>query len=301
MADWTEPQDLREWAGRAFSLRPIAAGILLLALLAAELKFDWLERAAGAYLVSTNAERPESGAIWEKGRKTQIARTAIEKLATDREAFQRVARNAGSFNEVVDALAPGQGVMLSVEHFREIYRKLPEGVAAELISPFDLLRLLSEGRWSRTYIERSADGLMVYLLEPNNHVLRQAKVGAASLSALARGSAAAERTLEDLADFRNRIYPAERFFAALASLPEEVRRALVSQPERLLDVSGQISRVGVSDESVSGRVEVGFEIRSGSQRRVELVQAQDWAVWRLRSALEGRPTAAGSASSFPIQ
>jgi hypothetical protein len=301
MTDWTEPQNLREWTERAFSLRPIVVGAILLALLAAELKFDWLEQAAGAYLVATNAERPESGAIWEKGRKSQIARTAVEKLATDREAFQRMARNAGSFNEVVDALAPGQGVMLSVEHFREIYRKLPEGFAAELISPFDLLRLLSESRWSRTYIERSADGLVVYLLEPNNHVLRQVKVGATSLGALARGSAAAGRALEDLPDFRNRIYPAERFFTALASLPEDVRRGLIAQPERLLDVSGQITRVGVSDESVSGRVDVGFEIRTGSQRRVELVQAQDWAVWRLRSALEGRQTGAGAGSSYPTQ
>jgi hypothetical protein len=301
MADWTEPQNLREWAGRAFRLRPVVVGGILLALLAAELKFDWLERAAGDYLVSTNAGRPESGAIWEKGRKTQIARTAIEKLAADREAYQRMARNAGSFSEVVDALAPGQGVMLSVEHFREIYRKLPEGFAAELLSPFDLLRLQSEGRWSRAYLERSADGLVVYLLEPNNHVLRQVKVGAASLSALARGSAAAGRTLDDLPDFRSRIYPAERFFAALASLPEEVQRGLISQPERLLDVSGQITRVGISDESVSGRVDVGFEIRTGAQRRVELVQAQDWAVWRLRSALEGRRTGGGAASSYTLQ
>ncbi len=301
MTDWTEPQNLREWAGRAFSLRPILVGILLLALLAVELKFDWMEQAAGAYLMSTNAERPESGAIWEKGRKTQIARTTVEKLATDRETHQRMARNASSFNEVVDALAPGQGVMLSAEHFREIYRKLPEGFAAELVSPFDLLRFSSEGRWSRTYLEKSADGLMVYLLEPNNHVLRQAKVGAASLSALTRSSAAAGRSLDDLPDFRNRIYPAERFFTALASLPEEVRRGLISQPERLLDVSGQITRVGISDESVSGRVDIGFEIRTGAQRRVVLVQAQDWAAWRLRSTLEGRPAGAGSTSSYPLQ
>ena len=69
--------------------------------------------------------------------------------------------------------------MLSAEHFRELYQKLPQGFSAELLSPFDLLRLVSEGRWSRAYLEKSADGLMVYLLEPNNHVLRQLKVGAA--------------------------------------------------------------------------------------------------------------------------
>ncbi len=301
MMDWTEPRNLREWAGRALGLQPIVVAMVVLALLVVELRVDWLERVVGAYLVTTNSERPESGAIWEKGRKTQVARSAVEKLAADLESYQRVARNAGSFNEVVEALAPGQGVMLSTEHFREIYRKLPAGFAAEMLSPFDLLRLMAEGQWSRAYLERSADGLVIYLLEPNNHVLRQVKVGAAALSALSRGSAAAGRSLDDLPDFQNRIYPAERFFAALASLPEEVQRGLISQPERLLEVSGRFTRVGISDEAVSGRVDVGFEIRAGAERRVELVHAQDWAVWRLRSALEGRPAGAGQASSYTIQ
>ena len=263
-------------------------------MLLTELKFDWLERGVGATLVSTNAERPESGAIWEKGRKTQAARTTVERLATDREAYQRMARNAGSLNEIVGTLAPGQGVMLSAEHFRELYQKLPQGFTAELLSPFDLLRLVSEGRWSRVYLEKSADGLMVYLLEPNNHVLRQVKVGAASLTVLARGSTAASRSLEDLSSFQNRIYPAERFFAVLASLPADVQRSLIAQPERLLEISGQITRVGISDESAAGLVEIGFETRSGSQPRVFLVQAQDWAVWRLRSLLEGRKGGAAS-------
>ena len=292
--DWLEPRSLREWAARAFSLPPILLTVAVLGLLLTELKFDWLERGVGATLVSTNAERPESGAIWEKGRKTQAARTTVERLATGREAYQRMARNAGSLNEIVGTLAPGQGVMLSAEHFRELYQKLPQGFTAELLSPFDLLRLVSEGRWSRVYLEKSADGLMVYLLEPNNHVLRQVKVGAASLTVLARGSTAASRSLEDLSSFQNRIYPAERFFAVLASLPAEVQRSLIAQPERLLEMSGQITRVGISDESAAGLVEIGFETRSGSQPRVFLVQAQDWAVWRLRSLLEGRKGGAAS-------
>jgi hypothetical protein len=294
--DWMEPRSLREWSARAFSLPALLLGAAVLALLLTELKFDWLERGVGATLVSTNAERPESGAIWDKGRKTRVARTSVERLATDREAYQRMARNAGSLDEVVGALLPGQGVMLSAEHFRELYQKLPQGFSAELLSPFDLLRLVSESRWSRTYVEKSADGLMVYLLASNNHVLRQVKVGAASLAVLARGSTAASRSLEDLSNFQHRIYPAERFFAVLASLPADVQRSLIAQPERLLEISGQITRVGISDESAAGLVEIGFETRSGSQQRVVLVQAQDWAVWRLRSLLEGRK---GGAASSP--
>jgi hypothetical protein len=88
-------------------MAPQSFTVAVLALLLTELKFDWLERGVGATLVSTNAERPESGAIWEKGHKTQAARTTVERLATDREAYQRMARNAGSLNEIVGTLAPG--------------------------------------------------------------------------------------------------------------------------------------------------------------------------------------------------
>jgi hypothetical protein len=288
MEELTEPKDLRDWAARTFTLHVFVLGGIMLAMIFAEVKLHWFERVVGAYLMSINSERPESGAIWEKGRKTQVARSAVEQLASNREAYQRMARNADNLSEIVGALTPGQGAMLSAEHFREIYQKIPPGIAAEMISPFELLRVANEGRWNRTYLEKSSDGLMVYLLEPNNHVLRQFKVAAAPLALLARRAEASHQALEEVPGFQSRIYPAEKFFTALAALAEDERRGLVPQPERLLLVSGQITRVGISDEVLSGFVDIGFEIRSGSQRRVLLIQGQDWAVWRLRSLLEGK-------------
>jgi len=283
----------RTWTG------PVLALAALLALIASEMKLNWAERLVGSYLAAVNDDRPESGAIWEKGRKTQTARLAVDKLAADREAHQRMARNAGTLNEIIASLAPGQGVMLSAEHFRELYLRIPSGVAAEMISPFELLRFASEKRWTRAYLEKSADGLMVYLLEPNNHVLRQVRVAAGTLALIARRSDMTSQSLEDMTGFQNRIYPAERFFAVLASLPEEDRRGLIAQPERLLDVSGQITRVGISDEALSGFVDMGVEVQTGVQRRVLLLQGQDWAVWRLRSLLEG--TSAGSRGGQRLQ
>jgi hypothetical protein len=297
MEDLTEPKDLRDWAARTFALPGLVVGAALAAMIVAEVHLHWVERLVGAYLVSTNSDRPESGAIWEKGRKALSARSAVERLASDREAYQRMARNSGNLSEIVGSLAPGQGAMLSAEHFRELYQKMPQGLAADMISPFELLRLANEGRWSRTYLEKASDGLMVYLLEPNNHVLRQFKVASASLALLARRADAANQTLENIAGFQGRIYAAERFFAALASLAEDERRGLVPQPERLLEVSGRITRVGLSDEALAGFVDIGFEVRTGSQSRVLLLQGQDWAVWRLRSLLEGKRPASGPGKS----
>ena len=62
---------------------------------------------------------------------------------------------------------------------------------------------------------------------------------------------------------------------------------MVPQPETLLEIPGQIMRVGISDETQSGFIELGFEFLNGTERRVVLVQGHEWAVWRLRSNLEG--------------
>ncbi len=100
-------------------------------------------------------------------------------------------------------------------------------------------------------------------------------------------------TLEDLPNYKNRIYPAERFFEALASFPEEIRRNMILNPEALLKPSGRIVRVGISDEAVSGYIELGFEFVNGTRRQVTLAQGQEWAVWRLRSYIEEKDSTSG--------
>ena len=129
MADWVDPQDIREWIRRIFAPRPILLVLIISAIFILELRFDWIERALGAYLVTTNAARPESGAIWEKGKQTLTARKTLEQIVTDRQASQRIARGATTFNQIAANVSPGQGVMLSDDHFRKLYLSLPREVA----------------------------------------------------------------------------------------------------------------------------------------------------------------------------
>ena len=253
-----------------------------------ELRFDWMERILGAYLVTTNAERPESGSIWEKSRQTRTARQTLEQILTDKQTLQREARSAATFTQIAASVSPGEGVMLSADHFRKLYLRLAPAIAHEVISPFELLGIASSGLWRRTYFEKSGARLMIYLLDANNRVLQQLELGSLLLSRLKRGEVALAESLDQLPIFENRIYPADRFFNSLQSFPEEVRRSMVPQPETLLEVPGQIVRIGISDETQSGFIELGFEFLNGAQRRVVLVQGHEWAVWRLRSNLEGR-------------
>ncbi len=91
MTDWVSPQDVREWFRRVFTLRPILLVLMISAIFMLELRFDWVERALGAYPVTTNSARPESGTIWEKGKQSVTPRKTLEQIATDRQASQHEA------------------------------------------------------------------------------------------------------------------------------------------------------------------------------------------------------------------
>ena len=287
MTDWAEPSNFKEWAKRMFALRPLLIFTLISAIFILELRFDWIERALGSYLVTTNSERPESGSIWEKSHRTQTAQQALEQILIDRQAIQREARSAATFTQIAARVTSENGVMLSADHFRRLYMHLASSIAQEMISPLDLLALISQDRWRRTYFEKSGSGLMVYLLDANNRVLRQLELRHSLLSQLERGEVALVESLDELPNFKNRIYTADQFFHSLEAFHEEARRSVVPHPELLLAASGQIVRVGISDETLSGFIELGFEFFEGSQRRVLIIQGQEWAVWRLREHLEG--------------
>ena len=288
MTDWAEPSDLKEWVKRIFALRPLLLLILISAIFILELRFDWLEHMIGSYLVTTNSARPESGSIWEKSHQTRTAQQTLEQILTDRQALQREARSAATFTQIAAKVSAENGVMLSADHFRQLYMNLTPAIARELISPLDLLALVSKGRWRRTYFEKSGAGLIVYLLDANNRVLRQLELGSVLLSQLQRGEKALAESLDELPNFKNRIYTADQFFQSLESFHEEVRRSVVPHPKLLLAATGQIVRVGISDETQSGFIEVGFEFFDGNAHRVLVVQGQEWAVWRLRAHLEGQ-------------
>lgn len=298
MTEWAEPRDFRDWAKRVFALRSLLILMLLIAIFILELRFDWVERLAGSYLATTNSRRPESGSIWEKSRQTRTAQQTLEQIVTDRQALQREVRNAATFSQIAANVNPGKGVMLSANHFRKLYLQLAPSIAYDIISPLDLLELVSNGRWHRTYFEKSAGGLTIYLLDASNRVLLQLELDSVLLNQLKRSEMAMAESLDQIPIFKNRIYSADQFFNALQAFPEEVRRSIVPHPETLLEVSGQIVRVGISDETLSGFIELGFEFFDGTQHHVVLVQGYEWAVWRLRSRLEGLDRTGAAGQSY---
>jgi hypothetical protein len=284
--DWSEPTNFKEWAGRIVALRPFVLILLVFIVLISEFRFDWIERTIGSYLLTTNTKRPESGIIWEMGHRTVTAQQTLNHLITDRQSYQREARGATSFTQIASNLPQGQGVMLSPDHFKALYLDLPQSMAHEIISPFTLIRIFSSGDWVRTYIEKEDLSLKIYLLNSENRVLRELDIPSDLILHIKRMEIASQGTLDDLPSFKNRIYPADRFFKAMDLLPPEDLRSVIAEPEKFLSLSGRIIRVGISDEAVSGFIELGFEIQEGTGRKVILLRGHEWAVWILRSHLE---------------
>lgn len=287
MDTWNQPQSINDWLKRLMTLRPLAMAILVLLVLMAELRFDWAEQLVGSYLVTTNQRRPESGAIWEKGHRTEGARQVLEKIVTDKQAVQREAREAETFTQIAQALSRGIELIISADHFRHLYNELPPEIAAELISPYTMVRFISEQEWDRSFFEPGVEGFNIYLLNKDNRVLKQLTVAADMLARIERGETPRTDTLDHLPQFENRIYPANRFFKAMETISEDVRRQIVPWPENLLRSPGRVTRVAISDEVLSGYIEMGFELKEPNRTRVVLFQGRDWAVARLRAVLEG--------------
>jgi hypothetical protein len=296
---WYHPRNLGEYLWRLSAPHVILSILLVLCLFLGELRFDWAERIMGAYLASTNAGRPESGQIWEVGQQARSAYQALEKIVTDRLASQREARESTAFVQLAERLQPGQGAMLSVDHFRRLYLDLPETSAREVANPLRLLEILSQHRCDRVYVSKNStgSGLTVNLLDTANQILESLDLPLQVLSLNREQEALHGGRLEQWPDFQGGIYPADLFFQELGSLSEEVREAVVLQPRRLLEIEGTIVRVAISNEVAGGYIRLGFEAMVAGTPKVLLTRGREWAVWQIHSRLEDR--AGNGAAAVP--
>jgi hypothetical protein len=284
------PQTVRSYKQRILTARSICVVAGLALLVATELHFSWIESAVGAYLLSTNDLRPESGAIWEQGHKSESAQHALREYMDRRQDIQREVRRASSMGQAISGIEEARGAMISAAHFLELYCKLPPAISHDVASPYALMAYWSSGKWQRTFFAfQDAGRLSIFLLDANSQVLLRLDLEADLVDHIRRGEVAIHGGLDELKDFSGHIYPADLFFAVLNNLPPNVRERAVARPGDLLRISGKIRRVGISSKSLAGAVDLGFEVEDASGVKVILTQGHTTAVQRLRLALDSGP------------
>lgn len=295
--DWCEPLNIRDWLHRSFSLRCLTFILIVLLLLVLELRFDWMEKALGSYLSTTNRQRPETGLIWEAAHHTQQAQETVDDITVDRETVQSSARSALDLSAIVTLIADNQDVMISPDHFCTLYHRLPSSLSRRIISPLELLQIRGENSWERTVLRKFGNQLSIYLIDRDNRVLREMVVPDSILVQIERGQILFEGSLEEWGASPGTIVTAETFFSALRSLPVEAQNEILAQPERIFDAGGHPVRVGFAAQGRAMWVDIGIEIADGSQHRVVVLPAPEWTLGRLRAILQSAP--AGQDLSLP--
>jgi hypothetical protein len=288
LTPWYAPATIGGWRRRLLSARTLTLVLGLTLLISTELRFDWIERALGSYLVTTNPYRPKSGVGWRQGLEADKARQTLAEFSSQRQNSQIEAQRATSLGQVIDSVDGEKGAMISAEHFVELYLKLPPAISHEIVSPYVLLAKLSEGLWQRVFLDRQTEPLRLALLDANNQVIQRFSIGAELLGYIEQGEVAVRAGLDTMSDFAEHIYPADKFFSVLSTLSDGMRGRILSHPEDLLRVTGRVRRVGISDTPQGGTVDLGFEVDDANGPKVILMQGRFEDVWRLQSALEGR-------------
>lgn len=292
--DWCEPRDFKDWIHRFFSLRSLTFILIVLMLVVFEFRFDWMEKALGSYLTTTNRQRPETGEIWETAHDTNQALNSLEEITVERDALQRNARGATDLSDIVSLISDNVPITISPEHFCALYLKLPPSLYSRIMDPMELVALLAEGQWERTYIRKNGNQLSIYLLDRDYRALRELVVSDTTLVQIERRKVIFEGSLEEWGAAPDSIYPAARFFAALETLTKDMQSEILAQPEEILKAGGNPIRVGFPPQSETTWVNIGFEFEDGSRKKVLVLPAREWALWRLRSVLDQGSTGSGS-------
>lgn len=290
MTPWYAPENLNAWHRRLISPRAVVLVLLMAALLITELRFSWCEIVVGDYLVTTNAYRPKSGTIWEQDREADSARQTLAQYADQRQNVMREVRQAETMGQVIANIGPGKGVMISADHFLELYLKLPPVLSHEIVSAYTLLTYTSTGQWQRTFIERQDQQVLVFMLDGQNQVVYRLSIGSVLLGHIERGEVAIRAGLDQLSDFAAHIYPAERFFEVLNTYPQQMRQEILAHPEELLRINGRIRRVGISEVGLGDSVDLGVEVEDAEGLKVILIQANAGSVRQLQQSLDGDGT-----------
>ncbi len=284
---WYEPLTFFEWLKRVFSFLNIALFMLTAVFVFSEFRFDWFEKLAGSYLVSTNTLRPEIGAVWETGKQTTNAHEYLNTIASKKEDIRQNVNKAGSFSELVSSLLPGEWVTLEKQQFKSLYLSLEKSSSLKIIDPASLVWLLNGSNLDRIFCEGVKDGIKIFFIDPENRVIKEIELQKEEIVEIENADKPITGILTDMPGFQGRIYPAQIFFDALLKLPSEIIPDLMVTSEDLLRQEGKLIRVGIFNEAVNGYIKLGFEFEAPGGDQVVFLKGREWAVWQLSLNLKG--------------
>ncbi len=284
---WYQPLTLSEWLKRTFSVLNMAVVLLTAGFIFSEFRTDWFEQIVGAYLVSTNADRPETGVVWEVGKQASSAHQYLNTIISKKETIRRNVNQSDSFSALASNLLPGEWVILETNQFKSLYLALGKSMAFKIIDPVRLVWLLNGDSLDRIFCEGVKGGIKLLFIDSENRVIQEIDLNQEDIADIETGDRPVPGILTDMAEFRGRIYPAAVFFNEVLKLPSDIIPDLMLNPDTLLRQEGKITRVGIFNEAVNGFIRLGFEFDTPEGKQLLFLKGREWAIWQLSLNLKG--------------
>jgi len=256
--------------------------IIIMLLLLLEGLFDIAEIGLGRFIAWTNSYRPQTGPIWQREIKGEVATQELQEFEP---LPEQKTLEVNNFNEILNQLESNPEVRILKQNFVKIYTQLPYNTAQQIISPYELLKLLPEPTWTHCSLSRDADELRIYFLDSENQLIRDNYFSLSNYTQTSPPDESSGLILEELEEFQGRVVSREDFLAAYNTLPLNTKIFVMNDPMQLIRWGDAMTHAAVDRYIVDGAVTIGFQVKTGISNTIVRYQASEIGAARLVEGL----------------
>jgi hypothetical protein len=273
--------------------------LLLITLLCfLEVRSDFMERLLGHYLFWRNDSRQMIGRMWEFKDKNTAALEQVEEVAANLKEIKSQAMDLSTFRELFALVEKEGDLAISKNQFMVLQNNLPSELSEIFFSPFLILSLFHNSQWDRTFFIKGDMEVEVLLVNAENRVLRKTTVDREQIDLVKGMGEAVENSLDEIDEFKNRIYTVAEFFTGLQGMEVYSRSKVFQEPSRFLQWGSRLKRVGISEIARSGWIRIGYELENGLKRETVVFELDEFLVYELMDQLNpGRESARSEKAS----
>lgn len=242
-----------------------------------EFTTDMVEIVVGGIIELTNPFRPKAGTIWELNEKDQLASDQLQAITQNLNEKRIEAADIRDLFQLKDELKNQQTILITAAKFKTLYNQMPPRFSYDIISPFDLLKLSHNRKWTWTKIIKSENSLNFYFLDGDNQLLMDTYPPLTVLYNIPNAETNHNASLDSMAMFKGRTFTADKFFAAFDDFTNVVKLQLINNPYLLIKWDNNIRKVGISQYTIDNTVMIGFEINQDIYTEVYTFEASELA------------------------
>jgi len=223
--------------------------------------------------------------MWEFHDKNTAALGRIEEVVSNLKEVKSQVRDIATFRKLFSLIEKEGNLSISKSQFVTLQKNLPAELSEIFFPPFLILSLLHNSSWDRTFFIKDDMEVEVLLVDAENRVLKKTSVDREQMELLKFVGASVEKPLDEIAEFKNRIYSAAEFFSGLQRIDVYSRTKILQDPARFLKWGNRLKRVGLSEFSRSGWIKIGYELDNGLRKKTVCFELDEFLVYELMDQL----------------